>query len=877
MRSIFECSSHPSNRIPPFAQAVEELEWSYAPSGIDECSGTAAADSEHAATFIVADLSKGLIGDKYRRRRYVSYEPDGHFSKKRTSDWPSHAGIHGPTLRVAVGEVLKVRLLNRGRHPASLHVHGVALSSVALLNDTATSLPTVTLVSETVTSPTIMSYLLSFVSGPPSPTVLSTPSDGFSAGYGAGEIVCGGAACAGLSASNLQVASGKTMEFTWTIGDDVGPTSGSSVGRLYSELTYAGHTESALSGILVVVPRGAPASSATTLPTGVAAERMAIFSVSMEMHSPFLALNVLDFVWRPRLADAISFERVVPATTGGSRAAAAAASATSRSSGILPIPSSVTPGDLLAALFNAAIAHSPPATIATAINSTHSAITSALGSSASGLAPQQMLALPTSLLGVSLGAVASTLFDGEILGLTPGLKNFTNILDASAYIAVYGQWALEEAVAPFALVALESESGFNADEFAESNTMHGLNGLLYCNQAALPGSTRLTSILGSTTRWYVAVLGTEVDLHAAHWHGNTVLERASVSGAFRSDSIALLPRQVATADMDTHSPGTWLFHCHVTDHIDAGMLARYDAVSTSGASISGYSVTFPSASTGADSAPLPNAPAAISELAGGRLREYFVGVDVGNWSYLSGPAGASVDEFLDGSPTCGGVDFAALDAIHNGSFTYSKARFVRYTDATFTKLWVHPTSDEAARWRHLALLGPVFRAEVGDMIRIWLRNNAPTSFSLHPHGVLYAKGSEGAPYVDGTSDRREVGDNSVQPGETWPYTWFVPESSGPGPGDVSSIPWLYHGHVHESGDENSGLVGVLLVTGKGKARVPGSAAESDLRPSDVDRELVVMAKIFNEAAASEDVHMHGGLRPHPTCARLIVSHNARRL
>ena len=27
--------------------------------------------------------------------------------------------------------------------------------------------------------------------------------------------------------------------------------------------------------------------------------------------------------------------------------------------------------------------------------------------------------------------------------------------------------------------------------------------------------------------------------------------------------------------MDPDDPGTWLFHCHVNDHIIAGMLARY--------------------------------------------------------------------------------------------------------------------------------------------------------------------------------------------------------------------------------------------------------------------------------------------------------------
>ena len=39
--------------------------------------------------------------------------------------------------------------------------------------------------------------------------------------------------------------------------------------------------------------------------------------------------------------------------------------------------------------------------------------------------------------------------------------------------------------------------------------------------------------------------------------------------------LALLVGQMQTADMVPDDPGTWLFHCHVNDHILAGMLGRY--------------------------------------------------------------------------------------------------------------------------------------------------------------------------------------------------------------------------------------------------------------------------------------------------------------
>ncbi|MFN3920305.1 MAG: multicopper oxidase domain-containing protein [Methylohalobius sp.] len=37
----------------------------------------------------------------------------------------------------------------------------------------------------------------------------------------------------------------------------------------------------------------------------------------------------------------------------------------------------------------------------------------------------------------------------------------------------------------------------------------------------------------------------------------------------------LLPAQMISADMLADNPGEWLFHCHVSDHIDAGMATTY--------------------------------------------------------------------------------------------------------------------------------------------------------------------------------------------------------------------------------------------------------------------------------------------------------------
>ena len=108
-----------------------------------------------------------------------------------------------------------------------------------------------------------------------------------------------------------------------------------------------------------------------------------------------------------------------------------------------------------------------------------------------------------------------------------------------------------------------------ADEeaFAESNLMHSVNGYVYGNMPMV------TVHKGSRVRWYVMSMGTEVDLHTPHWHGNVV----TVHG-MRMDVVDLLPAGMVVADMVPDDAGTWLLHCHVNDHILAGMTARYRVV-----------------------------------------------------------------------------------------------------------------------------------------------------------------------------------------------------------------------------------------------------------------------------------------------------------
>ncbi len=102
------------------------------------------------------------------------------------------------------------------------------------------------------------------------------------------------------------------------------------------------------------------------------------------------------------------------------------------------------------------------------------------------------------------------------------------------------------------------------EEFVESNLMHGINGFVYGD---LPG---LTMAEGEHVRWHVMSMGTEIDIHTPHWHGTTLLENGR-----RLDTTEVFPASSRTLDMTPDRPGMWMLHCHVNDHMEAGMHAMF--------------------------------------------------------------------------------------------------------------------------------------------------------------------------------------------------------------------------------------------------------------------------------------------------------------
>ena len=203
----------------------------------------------------------------------------------------------------------------------------------------------------------------------------------------------------------------------------------------------------------------------------------------------------------------------------------------------------------------------------------------------------------------------------------------------------------------------------------------------------------------------------------------------------------------------------------------------------------------------------------------GRTRVYYIAADPVSWDYIPGGR----DEIA--GRAYGDSSFWRVGPPQPVSTVYHKVLYREYTDSSFSTL-----KPRTADWAHLGFLGPVIHGVVGDTLRIVFRNNGGRPFSMHPHGVIYDKDSEGALYSDGTSGADKA-DDGVPPGGTHVYVWRVPERAGPGPHDGSSVMWMYHSHVDETRDVNTGLLGVMIITARGMARADGS-------PQDVDREII---------------------------------------
>ncbi|KAK5906909.1 hypothetical protein CesoFtcFv8_004813 [Champsocephalus esox] len=195
--------------------------------------------------------------------------------------------------------------------------------------------------------------------------------------------------------------------------------------------------------------------------------------------------------------------------------------------------------------------------------------------------------------------------------------------------------------------------------------------------------------------------------------------------------------------------------------------------------------------------------------ASGMRREYFLRIEEVSWNYA--PTGMNIIQNLTLQEDEEASVFLKKGPQRIGS-TYKKAVYKQYTDSSYRTEVIKPD------W--LGYLGPLLMSEEGDTVIVHLKNIATRPYSIHPHGLNYSKGNEGALYPDGTGPELKR-DDSVAPGSIVTYEWTLPETHSPTPEDSNCLTKFYHSHVSPPKDISAGLIGPLIVCKRGTLDLHG--------------------------------------------------------
>ncbi len=232
-----------------------------------------------------------------------------------------------------------------------------------------------------------------------------------------------------------------------------------------------------------------------------------------------------------------------------------------------------------------------------------------------------------------------------------------------------------------------------------------------------------------------------------------------------------------------------------------------------------------------------------------KTRVYYIAAVEQIWDYA--PMG--MNNFM-------GMPFDANDSVYVANINtptlqrigrkYKKARYIEYTDTTFTTPKVI-----TSEWQHLGLLGPVIRANTGDSVIIYFKNMTSINTSINVHGLQFDANSNGAVYNNGATSG-----SSIAPGSKYMYRYFTPDVLCPKTNYTSSSVFLYHSMVNVS-DIYAGLFGAIIVTKR-------DMGDANAKPIDVDREFVTLFFISNEnispyLAQNIATHCPGFTNPNP--------------
>jgi len=225
--------------------AADELDWDYAPSGLDLMMGM--APSGYGKAFISG--GPHLIGRVYRKAMYREYTDATFTHLKPRLASEAYLGLVGPVVHAEVGDTIKIVFKNNGTHPYSIHPHGVFYEK---------------------------------------------PSEGSPYSDGVADVAKGGAA----------VAPGQTFTYVWQVPERAGPgpNDPSSIVWLYhSHASERKDVNAGLIGAIVVTRRGMARPDGT--PKDVDREFVALFMIYDENQSWFIDDNIKRFIKNPKPSD----------------------------------------------------------------------------------------------------------------------------------------------------------------------------------------------------------------------------------------------------------------------------------------------------------------------------------------------------------------------------------------------------------------------------------------------------------------------------------------------------------------------------------------------------------------------------------------------
>ncbi|XP_032888937.1 coagulation factor V isoform X2 [Amblyraja radiata] len=307
----------------------------------------------------------------------------------------------------------------------------------------------------------------------------------------------------------------------------------------------------------------------------------------------------------------------------------------------------------------------------------------------------------------------------------------------------------------------ESRSWYYEDEKTPIK-MYSINGF---TNGTLPELN--VSVYGKIS-WHLIGMSYGPEIFSVHFNGQVLLQNNH-----RVSSIGLTPGSSITAEMLPTEVGKWLLSSQVQHHRQAEL---YGFLNIEEGDLEQPSIGYHSTSSS------------------GKIRQYFIAAEEMNWNYASDiPSYIDRSKYLEKRPNRIGK-------------IYKKAKYVEYTDETFTKC--KPLEeDKGVSMLQDGIGAPIIRGEVGDIIKIYFKNKASRPYSIYPNGITISKINEGVKYPGNSSDSK----SQVEPDQIQIYLWVISENDGPTSLDPRCLTRVYHSAVDTTRDIASGLFGPLLI------------------------------------------------------------------